>query len=337
MSSDDTHFRQFAVSLEKAIERYGDIDDFNKRQQQQIKALIALEDEFRETLITHSLGERMYKAFIRYINVSKHNILAARPFFRERQKVFTRSISKALKTSDVEKLHKFRFNFTFVQFILGSYPWKPNSKIVKIARQIVKLRWELVTLNLPLAISRARIFFSRTPRSHLDYMDLVDIACEGLMNAVDKYVPSADAGAFPSVAIQRMTGNFIEEYSETKIHFYPVDKRKIYRANKILGRQSEQVDFEALSDRVNIGVDKSGRTNADELAGLLAAQSCVSIEIQIQEGEDSVRIEERFEAPRETQPDVICEEMDSIVSLSGAVAQLTPLEQKILKLRGVCL
>jgi len=334
--SDDTHFRQFAVSLEKAIERYGDTEDFNKRQQQQIKSLIALEDEFRETLKNHSLGDKMYKAFIRYINVSKHNILAARPFFRERQRIFTRSISKALKNGDVERLQKFRFNFTFVQFVLGSYPWKPNSKVVKIAQQIVTLRHELVTMNLPLAISRARIFFSRTPRSHLDYMDLVDIACEGLMNAVDKYVPSADAGAFPSVAIQRMTGNFIEEYSETKIHFYPVDKRKIYRANKILGRNAE-LPIEELAKRVNIGVEKAGRTSAPELAGLLAAQSCVSIEINITEGEDQVRIEDRFEAPRETQPDVICEEMDSMGALAQAVAQLSPLEQKILKLRGLSL
>jgi RNA polymerase sigma factor (sigma-70 family) len=335
--SDDTHFRQFAVTLEKSIEKYGDIDNFNKRQQQQIKSLIALESDFRQALIDHSLGNRMYKAFVRYINVYKHNILAARPFFRERQRIFTRSISKALKTGDIEKLQKFRFNFTFVQFVLGSYPWRPNSKVAKIAREIVKLRWELVTLNLPLAISRARIFFSRTPRSHLDYMDLVDIACEGLMNAIDKFVPSAEAGAFPSVAIQRMTGNFIEEYSETKIHFYPVDKRKIYRANKILGRNGEVI-IEELVKRVNLGVEKSGRTNADELSGLLAAQSCISMENKIQAnefGKDEVKIEEHFEAPSETQPDVICEEMDSMVSLAQAISQLTPLEQKILKLRGV--
>jgi DNA-directed RNA polymerase specialized sigma subunit len=336
MASDDTFFRQFAISLERAIGRYGDIENFNKRQQQQLKQLIALEDQFRHTLIKHSLGERMYKAFVRYINVYKHNILAARPFFRERQKIFTRSISKALKTGDIVRLHKFRFNFTFIQFVLGSYPWKPNSKIVRIAREIVKLRWELVTLNLPLAISRARIFFSRTPRSHLEYMDFIDIACEGLMNAIDKYVPSAEAGAFPSVAIQRMTGNFIEEYSETKIHFYPVDKRKIYRANKILGRNNE-IPIEELVEKVNLGVEKSGTTNSDELTGLLSAQSCLSIEVNVHDGEESVRIEERFEAPRETQPDVLCEQRSVFNSLSHAVSQLSLLEQKILKLRGVSL
>lgn len=340
--SSDIHFRQFAVTLEKAIGKYGDFDDltkseFDKIQQRQLKELIGLEDEFRRTLINKPIGIKVYRTFVRYIVSQKRNILAARPFFRERQRIFTRSISKALKTGDIEKLQKFRFNFTFIQFILASHDWRPNAKVVRIARKIVRLRWELVTLNLPLAISRARIFFSRTPRSHLDYMDFVDIACEGLMNAVDKYVPSVDAGAFPSVAIQRMTGNFIEEYSETKIHFYPVDKRKIYRANKILGRQSDQNDLEALANKVNIGVEKSGCTTANELAGLLAAQSCISIELQVQEGEDSVRIEDRFEAPRETQPDVICENRDLIFNLNMAMSVLTIFEQKLLRLRGLSL
>lgn len=336
--ADDSHFRQFAVSLEGAIKRYGEIEDFREHQTEQLTKLIALETDFRQALMDHSQGERMYKAFVRYINVDKHNILAARPFFRERQRVFTKYISKALKANQIEGLQKFRFNFTFVQFVLGSYAWRPNSKVVKIARAISQLRWELVTLNLPLAISRARIFFSRTPRSHLDYMDLVDIACEGLMNAIDKFVPAKEAGAFPSVVIQRMTGNFIEEYSETPIHFYPVDKRKIYRANKLLGRKSDTVDLAELSKKVNIGVDKAGRTNAEELAGLLAAQSCLSTEaVHTQEGEEAVRIEDRFAAPVEAQPDTICEQMDSMFSLSEAIVTLNVLEQKILKLRGVSL
>jgi RNA polymerase sigma factor (sigma-70 family) len=333
--SDDTHFRQFAVSLEGEIQRYGTIEDFNKHQKRQLRQLIRLEDELRATLIKQGIGEKMYKAFVKYICDEKNNILAARPFFRERQKVFTKHISPALKKRDIKKLQKFRFNFTFVQFVLGSNDWRPNAKVVKIAKKIAAIRWDLVTLNLPLAISRARIFFSRTPRSHLEYMDLVDIACEGLMNAIDKYVPSKNAGAFPSVAIQRMTGNFIEAYSETEIHFYPVDKRKLYRANKLLGRNSEAADLESLAVKVNDGVETTGKTNAEELAGLLAAQSCVSTDVQVQEGDEKVRIEERFQAPSEAQPDTICEDMDSMRTMAEAIAQLSLLEQKLLRLRGV--
>lgn len=333
--SDDTHFRKFAVTLENEIHRYGTIDDFNKHQKRQIRQLIRLEDELRATLVKqHVVGDKMYRAFVKYICDDKNNILAARPFFRERQKVFTKYISPALKKRDIDKLKKFRFNFTFVQFILGSHDWRPNAKVVRLAKKISEIRWDLVTLNLPLAISRARIFFSRTPRSHLEYMDLVDIACEGLMNAVDKYVPSKNAGAFPSVAIQRMTGNFIEAYSETEIHFYPVDKRKLYRANKLLGRGGD-ADMTKLVDKVNDGVESAGRTNAEELTGLLAAQSCVSADVQVQEGEEKVRVEERFQAPAESQPDTICEDMDGMRTMVQAIAQLSVLEQKILRLRGV--
>lgn len=337
MSDSDTHFRTFATTLETYIKRYGDIPNKPKAQMKQLKTLIALEEEFKTVLIAHKQGERMYKEFIKYICDDRHNILAARPFFRERQKVFTRSISKALKARDIKRLQRFRFNFTFIQFVLGSHDWKPNCKIVRLARKISSMRWDLVTLNMPLAISRARIFYSRTPRSHLEYMDFVDIACEGLMNAIDKYVLSKNAGAFPSVVIQRMTGNFIEEYSQTPIHFFPVDKRKIYRANKLLGRQTDQSDMVNLTEKVNDGVENTGKTNPQELAGLLAAQSCVSTDLQIQEGEETVKIEDRFSAPPEAQPDVICEQMNSVRSMYTAIATLTVLEQKILKLKGLSL
>lgn len=338
MHSEDTHFRQFAVSLESAIARFKvpDGTDFLKLQKHQVEKLVALERQFRRVLCEHHMGDRVYRAFVRYINVEKGNILAARPFFRERQKIFTSRISEALRQGRIRDLKKFNFNFHFVRFVLGSFKWKPRSKLVLIAKRICDTRHELVTMNMPLAISRARIFYSRTPKAQLEYMDLVQIACEGLMSGIDKFVLPFSK-VFRSVAIGRMTGNFIESYSETLVHFYPVDKRKLYRANKLLGRQADSLDLDSLSKKVNEGVEPTAKTTPGELAGLLAAQSYVSTDQTMQEGDESVKVADRFAAPPDCQPDVICEKMDAYRSLNEAISTLTLLEQKLLKLRGVSL
>jgi pyoverdine/dityrosine biosynthesis protein Dit1 len=124
-SLDDPHFRQFAVSLEQAIERCGETEDedFLSRQKRQVDTLIALEDEFRETLIASSQGERIYKAFIKFICEDRRNILDARPYFRERQGQFTKKISVALRRRKPQSLYSFRFNYRFVQLrARGSVP-----------------------------------------------------------------------------------------------------------------------------------------------------------------------------------------------------------------------
>lgn len=339
MMIDDPHFRQFALSLESAIAVCGesDTEDFLQRQKRQVDTLVALEKEFKKTLIAHSLGLSVYKAFIRYIVNERRNILDARPYFRERQHVFTQQISIALRQRNEKKLHRFNFNYRFIKFVLDAKKWKPGSPIVKLSKAIMAIRNELITMNMPLAISRARIFYSRTPKAHLSYMDLIQIASEGLMSGIDKFVPPFSK-AFRSVAIGRMTGNFIENYSETAIHFFPVDKRKIYRANKLVGRQTDVVDYKELAKQVNKGVEPAHRTTASEIANLMAASSVISADTPVNtddEGEEITRIVDRFAAPADTQPDVICERQDSMRCLAQAMATLNPFEQKLLKLKGV--
>lgn len=338
---DENHFRLFASSLEAAIARENVPDDvdFLKLQKKQVETLVKTEKEFRKAICSYRSGrtdKHIYGAFIKFICEEKRNILAARPFFRERQTVFTKSISQALKDRDVKALQKFNFNYHFVQFVLKHYKWPPNHRLVRLGRQITEMRAALVTMNMPLAISRARIFYSRTPKAQLEYMDLIQISCEGLMSAIDKFVLPYTS-AFRSVAIGRMTGNFIEQYSETLVHFYPVDKRKIYRANKLLRRNTDTIDFDVLAEKVNTGVEKPGRTNPSELAGLLAAQSYVSTEQTVRDGEEEVGVADRFAAPASCQPDVQFEAMDTYRALRRAYSNLSLLDQKILRLKGVSL
>jgi RNA polymerase sigma factor (sigma-70 family) len=336
----DQHFKQFAVSLERAIEKYGDLSEETllERQKRQIETLVALETKFRKTLINHDWGPTMYREFLEFI--CSNNILAARPYFRERQSVFTSEISKALKNRSDKSLYKFHFNFNFIQWVMKQRKWRSRKggPIASLADQIAEQRQELIEMNMPLAISRARIFWSRTPKAQLEYMDLVQIACEGLMSAIDKFVLPYSK-VFRSVAIGRMVGNFIEQYSETLVHFYPVDKRKIYRANKLVHKYGENIDFDKLADEINDGVEQEHKTTPTEIASLMAAASTVSADAAPPDlGDSDEQLEsqvDRFAADRSLQPDYQVENAEAMTSLKWAIGHLTVLERKLLYMKGV--
>lgn len=336
MSVADEHFKSFAGNVARSIAKYGKPVSFDKRQKEQVEGLIQLERQFREKLVAHRYGRAAYAAFISYICEERRNILAARPYFRERQGVFTKYISVALKERSPEKLYSFAFNIQFVQFVMASRKWGKSSGLPLLAEKIKELRTEMIETNMPLAISRARIFYSRTPESHLSRMDLVQIASEGLMAGIDKYAPEGGvySKAFRSTAIGRMTGNFIEEYSETSIHFYPADKRKIYRAHKATGKQPGAVDYEKITEKVNEGAEEGQQTNPDEIADLLAAASTVSINAPSNDPEAAEPVD-RFAASDSTRPDVQVENNATLTALASALAQLTVFERKLLRLRGV--
>lgn len=347
---DETHFRLFAGNLEAAIARYESIPEETLivRQRRQLQLLIELEKKFRTTLIKHPWGPAVYKQFVKIILDDKRNILAARPYFRERQSVFSK-ISRALKKRSDKGLYKFRFNYSFVQFVLEAKNWESNrigSKIVTLAKEINAIRMEIMEMNLPLAISQARIFWSNTPKSHLSYMDLVQIHCGGLLVAIDKFVPPDTSNmseeeeleayrSFRSVAIGRMIGDRIENYSETLIHFYPVDKRKIYRANKARRVLGENPDFSKVAAQVNEDVEKAHQTTPEEIAELLAASSCVSGDVSVEpDGETTL---ERYEADAEIRPDLVAESNDAMLVMKTNLGVLPLVERKVLRLKGVSL
>jgi RNA polymerase sigma factor (sigma-70 family) len=344
----DNHFKTFAGQLEKAIEKYGGVDEIVlvERQKKQVESLVALERKFRKTLIKHPWGPGVYRSFIHMITEENGNILAARPYFRERQDVFTAKISKALRDKKEKRLYPFAINYQFVRFVMESRNWKGariGGKVVKLADQIALLRTELVEMNMPLAISRARIFWSRTPKSHLSYMDLVQISCEGLMSAVDKFVLPYSK-VFRSVAIGRIVGNFISNYSETLVHFYPQDKRKIYRANKGISKlapeRGENIDYDKLADEVNKDVEDHQRTNSHELSNLVAAASHVSTDVpspdQTNLGATGVTASiDRYAADDSCQPDNQFEAAQLRAVARNAYGQLNVVERKLLRLKGV--
>jgi RNA polymerase sigma factor (sigma-70 family) len=342
----DQHFVNFTDELTQLISGYGNSklsgDLFTKEQKKQVESLIKAERNFRKILQSDSRGHIVYKKFINYILDDRKNILAARPYFRERQNVFADKISPAIKKRNFHKLYQFDVNFPFVQFVLDAVEWGPNSKITKASEEISVLRKKIVELNMPLAISRARIFRSKTPESHLTYMDLVQISMEGLINAVDKFVLPYTP-VFRSVIIGRIVGDLIENYSETMLHFYPSDRRKIYRANKVQ-RFQKDVNYDDLSKRVNQGPKLENPTTPDEIHQLTEASSHLSLDSHVSfqdspasnlsnEGGDSLL--ETYVAPDDNRPDEKLEQAELSDVLYSAVTTLEPVEVKYLRLKGI--
>ncbi len=340
-------FKIFVGNLEKAIAAYGDLSEETllERQYRQLRTLVKLENDFRKTLIDHWRGPTVYKKFVHLILKEKRNILAARPYFRERQQVFSKEISAALKKANDKALYRFHFNYTFVAFVLGTYDWAQGSNVVKLANKIKLLRQEIHEMNMPLALSQTRGFYENTPRSHLSYMDLVQIHAQGLLVAIDKFVPPPTKGmtrdeelqayrSFRAVAIGRMMGDRIEQFSETVIHYFPSDKRKLYRAHKALRVSGDAaVDYERLSEIVNDGLDVPSRTNPHEMAELLASSSVMSGDVVLEP--DGETLLER-QACSSVTPEASYAEAESRHKLRDTIdGHLSVLEKKLLVLKGI--
>jgi len=343
----DNTFKNFCNNLEGLLAAHESNQDPEEdllvRQRKQLRNLIDLEAQFRDALVKHRWGVNVYRDFVTYIVEKRANILAARPFFRERSKVFTAHISKALKERNDKALYRFRINWSFVEWVVASRRWREGSKILDLANQISKQRIEIVEQNLPLAISQARQFWNATPPSHLSFMDIVQIQSQGMLLAVDKFVPPNDKRmsekdslaryrTFRAVAIGIMTRDRVNAYSETLLHFYPKDRLRMYAANKLLRRTSGEVDYEVLSENVNKNLqDAKVTTTPIEIQDLLAAGSTVSADYSPDPEGESVA--DSFADPTDTQENI---ETDQALGLMiNKIAELDLLEQKLLRLKGI--
>lgn len=338
MGEDSTsHFRYFAAALEAELGARAKMKrkEAQAVQRQQIEGLMELEERWRKAVVRHRFGKRVYDRFVAHICTERRNILAARPYFRERQRTFMRQIAPVLRRRAGRGLQGFGINFAFIAFAMAAAPWRAGSPVAKLAVRIQELRREVVTTNLPLAISRARIFWGRTQKSHLSFMDLIGIATEGLHAAVDKFV-GRYSKVFCSVAIGRMVGNFIDEYSETHLHFYPSDRRKLYRANRFASR-NPGYEIEALVAAVNEGVSPRQRTTEAEIRALMLAASTVSTDSTPPQQEEAVGSSTlaTYSSPAEERPDALYEAKEARAAFVAAAAQLSLFERKLLRLRGV--
>lgn len=309
------NFRQFVEAMDTILRTTEKVD--GRDQRKLLEDLIALETKFRKRLLSTKHGGKLYREFMDFIlkkgrhtpkeNESNYipddkadmmefqdvvsqesrNILRARVYFRERQDMFSESIAKAFHRNRSSMLHKFKVNYEFVMWTMENYHGPNRRVLATLTKHIIKTRKILCENNLPLAINRAKIFWSSVPETHLEYMDLIQTSSEGLITAIDKFVPPYKT-VFRTTAIGRMTLNMSTDHSATLVKLSPRDKRILYRARKARGKEKLTNENEILAY-----VQQSFKNVTKEYLNeiLAAAQGAVDID---HKAEDSHPLSEKI-------------------------------------------
>lgn len=342
----DDSFYKLAKEVTAAIERNKDSanDGLNSTeiQKKQVEDLLDAEIKFRETILKYRQSTEIYKKFLQKICIVNKNILSARPYFRETAVSFSKKITPAIKANDIDTLKTFDINYQFIKFIrdnwLGPFPKRAE----QLYERVHKARTVLIEDNMPLAINRAKLFYRKTPKSHLTLMDMIGICGMGLAAGIDKWC-GAYTPVFRSVCIGRMVGNLIDAYSETMLHFYPSDKRILYKAHTIRGRRDIE-DIHALTEAVNQSFkddEKEGKSipkgevTVSELSYLMSAASTVSADntVTVNDGEEFGVYDY---TPDETQDiETQYTEMESTAQMLSLASKLPLMHRKVLKLKGI--
>lgn len=313
-----------------------------------VNQLMSLEQSFRNGINSYAQSREMYKKFILMIVVENRNILTARPYFREKSKIFSKYITPAIKSGNIKELQKYHINYRLIKFIRDNWAGPFPKKQEEVFQKIHTIRNGLIQNNMPLVINRARLFFRKTPQGHLDLMDLIQIASEGLVSGVDKWV-GPYSRVFNGVCIGRMTGNLIENYSDTVLHFYPSDRAILYRANSLKFRKeisdpdrlAEAINSSYEEDRKNgVGVP-SKKIDGSELNSLMLAASPVSMWVS-PDSENPDPVSPFSLNVIDNDPNLFVESMEEpfeenelMVRMLSAIGKLSIIEQKVLKLKGV--
>ena len=335
-------FQDLAAKINATIiENEGLIGD----QKEQVELVYNLEKKFKHFIQNYKTTLDVYEKFIKQITEVNGNILSARPYFREKSETFGYKITKAIKENDIKELMKFDINFQLIDFIAknwgGPLPERPG----RYYREFLEARRILIENNLPLAINRAKLFYKKTPRSHLTVLDFIDICTYGLISGVDKYVGEYTK-VWRSVCIGRMVGYMIEEYSKTFLRMYPVDKKILYRANALKYRMKIE-NIEDLTQVVNESFEndkvdgkKIPKLPITEVHIRTLLNSCHYISTDSDNGEDGddnadgLSLYDYTPDPNENVESKVSKK-ELMTKVIGMSKDLEIIERKVIKLKGV--
>lgn len=327
MTEEHDLFRRFIEEMNNC--KNSNLTKDGRTQAEVMGDLIKHEKEFRDLLLSSPEGHKAYDDFVSYILDDKGNILHAQIFFRERQKAFYGKTSRAFKARKSRHLHSFRINYRFAKWIMGRDKGDriryegPHRRALRVwFNRIAKERRILGENNMPLPINRAKRFWFNVPEVHLQYMDHIQNAAEGLMEAIDKFVPGE--GAFGNVVVGRSTLNLMTDQNATLIKFSPKDKRIMYRANTARHKKKMTSDTDVAKY-----VKEKFDTSAREIERLgLAASHPTSLDIPDQFGRSAW---ESFADPASSEDEA--ETTDIHSKLRQFLGELSILDRKIVRLR----
>lgn len=307
--------------------------EFTKKQKFQVERMMELEETFRKTINTYKQSDKVYYKFLIYIKIEKGNILMARPFFRENSKTFGKDISPAFKDGDVQKIKEFNINYKLIQFIIENWRGNIPQKALDAWKEHQEIRKQLIENSMPMAINEAMKFYKAVPKTHVTLMDMINASISGLCIGVDKWVGPFRT-VFRSVCLSRMKSNIMDVYNQTFLHYYPSDKKIIYKSNLLKAREKiEDPDIllKNINEYLKENNDKRVLKN-HELQDLLNGSSLESIEMQTED--DGFTVYDTYIDERNNIENNV-EKFDLFKKVLLGCEKLPLLERKILKLKGV--
>jgi len=170
-------------------------------------------------------------------------------------------------------------------------------------------------------------------------MDFIGICGMGLAAGVDKW-SGAYSPVFRAVCIGRMVGNMIDSYSETTLHFYPSDKRILYKAHSLRSRLGID-DMAELTEAVKQAFKEDAlegknvpktKLDVSELSALMSAASTVSADATVNDEGFGV-YQFTIDADKDVENDYI--EQESTKQMLSLVRDLPTLHKKVLQLKGI--
>jgi hypothetical protein len=334
----DPVFYNLANSIARILERNNKgkkltRKEFTKIQKDQVERMMELEEIFRNTINSYKQSNKIYQKFLMHIKIERGNILTARPFFRENSKTFGARISPAFKADDSEGIKQFHINYKFMVFVIENWRGNMPKKASESWDEHQQVRQRIIENSMPLAINLAMKFYKAVPKSHVTLMDMINASASGLSIGTDKWVGPFST-VFRSVCIGRMKSNMMEIYNQTFLHYYPSDKKIIYKANLLKSREKIK-DPEILLKRINEYLKENGDKRVlklNELEDLLNGASMSSVETEV-DNEGYTIYDTFIDEKNDVAKNV--EKRDVLGKTIIACQGLEVIEKKIIKLKGV--
>jgi hypothetical protein len=307
--------------------------DFTKKQKAQVERMMELEEIFKKVINSYKQSDKIYYKFLMHIKIEKGNILMARPFFRENSKTFGKDISPAFKEDDIQKIKEFHINYKFILFVIEN--WKGNipTKAMDAWEEHQEVRRQIIENSMPMAINEAMKFYKAVPKNHTTLMDIINASVAGLCIGVDKWVGPFKT-VFRSVCLSRMKSNIMDIYNQTFLHYYPSDKKIIYKSNLLKSREKIK-DQKKLLDAVNNYLEENNDKRVlenHELQNLLNGSSLESIEVSATEEGFSI-YDTYIDENNDTEKNI--EKLDILKQALVNCENLLIIERKIIRLKGV--
>lgn len=302
---------------------------------QMINDLLKAEDEFKKLLVSSGRSKEVYEKFMDFIldkKIGKGNMLSARAYFRERQTTFTKEMFPIFKVKKPAKLVKFKVNYKFCKFVIDMLPANENQEIYKKFNEITYLRNMIIENTIPLGINRAHLFYKYNKNSKISFDDVEQSAQEGIIIAVDKFVPkdgkTKSNRDFNGVSIGRMALEMRDSGSQTDVKFTPFENRLLYRIRLFKKSHIDYTDDDlhqfVIESKVFRKVTKSQIQNL-----INAAENVISLDYN----EDGANpISDRI-GDSKLNPEEELDKSESEVLIHIGMKSVSILERKVLSLK----